>query len=198
MSTAEQEVPESVTFREVKELLRTFQDSGWSGMTVELHGMRITVGKHGPPATGDRREWSETRAERAVRSTSDDHGAGRPTRVSGAEDSRALVSDSRGPVSDSRPEVYDSRSSGDAAPDLTGCVAVTSPAVGAFWVAPSPGQPPFVQVGDVVEQDQQLAIVEVMKLMNPVVATVAGTVVHVAAANADLVEFEQPLFWIRP
>jgi acetyl-CoA carboxylase biotin carboxyl carrier protein len=168
MSTAEQEVPESVTFREVKELLRTFQDSGWSGMTVELHGMTITVGKHGPPAAPSER----------------------PTRVS-------EVGDSRAPVSDSRPVVSDSRKSG-AAPDLSGCVAVTSPAVGAFWVAPSPGQPPFVQVGDVVERDQQLAIVEVMKLMNPVVAPVAGTVVHVAAANADLVEFEQPLFWIRP
>lgn len=179
MSTAEQEVPDSVTFREVQELLRTFRDSDWSGMTVELHGMRITVGKHGPPAAaGDRREWSETRGERAVRSTTDDHAAAtvadRPARAAGVDDSRGGV------------------------PDLAGCVAVTSPAVGAFWVAPSPGQPPFVQVGDVVERDQQLAIVEVMKLMNPVVASVAGTVVHVAAANADLVEFEQPLFWIRP
>jgi biotin carboxyl carrier protein len=49
-----------------------------------------------------------------------------------------------------------------------------------------------------VAQDQQLAIVEVMKLMNPVVAPVAGTVVQVCAANADLVEYEQTLFWIRP
>ena len=58
--------------------------------------------------------------------------------------------------------------------DTTGCVAVRSPAVGAFWVAPGPGQPPFVEVGQTVAQDEQLAIVEVMKLMNPVVATARG------------------------
>lgn len=73
-----------------------------------------------------------------------------------------------------------------------------SPAVGVFWVAPSPGQPPFVELGQVVARDEQLAIVEVMKLMNPVVAPVAGTVVRVCAANASLVEYDQVLFWIRP
>ena len=77
-------------------------------------------------------------------------------------------------------------------------MAVRSPAVGAFWVAPSPGQPPFVQVGQRVAQDEQLAIVEVMKLMNPVVATTAGEVVQICAANAEMVEYEQVLFWIRP
>jgi biotin carboxyl carrier protein len=77
-------------------------------------------------------------------------------------------------------------------------VAVRSPAIGSFWVAPSPGQPPFVQVGDAVTEDQQLAIVEVMKLMNPVVSPTAGEVVRVCAANAELVEYEQVLFWIRP
>jgi biotin carboxyl carrier protein len=75
---------------------------------------------------------------------------------------------------------------------------VRSPAVGSFWVAPSPGEAPFVQVGDTVGEDQQLAIVEVMKLMNPVVTPVAGEVVEVCAANADLVEYDQVLFWIRP
>jgi biotin carboxyl carrier protein len=70
--------------------------------------------------------------------------------------------------------------------------------VGVFWVAPSPGQPPFVELGQVVARDEQLAIVEVMKLMNPVVAPVAGTVVRMCAANAELVEYDQVLFWIRP
>ncbi|WP_344740804.1 hypothetical protein, partial [Pseudonocardia halophobica] len=48
----EPEVPEAVTYREIREILRTFGDSDWTGMTVELHGMRITVGKNGPPAGG--------------------------------------------------------------------------------------------------------------------------------------------------
>jgi acetyl-CoA carboxylase biotin carboxyl carrier protein len=77
-------------------------------------------------------------------------------------------------------------------------VAVRSPAVGAFWVAPSPGSPPFVTVGQTVAADDQLAIVEVMKLMNPVAAPVAGEIVQVCAANSDLVEYDQVLFLLRP
>ncbi len=65
-------------------------------------------------------------------------------------------------------------------------------------MAPSPGEPPFVEVGQVVGQDEQLAIVEVMKLMNPVLAPLAGEIVQVCAANAEMVEYEQVLFLIRP
>jgi len=46
-----EDVPESVTFREVREIIRTFGDSGWTGMTLELRGMRIVLGKDGPPAS---------------------------------------------------------------------------------------------------------------------------------------------------
>jgi acetyl-CoA carboxylase biotin carboxyl carrier protein len=77
-------------------------------------------------------------------------------------------------------------------------VAVRSPAVGAFWVAPSPGAPPFVEVGQRVAADEQLAIVEVMKLMNSVSAPRAGEIVQVCAANSDLVEYDQVLFLLRP
>jgi biotin carboxyl carrier protein len=55
-----------------------------------------------------------------------------------------------------------------------------------------------VAVGQVVEADEQLAIVEVMKLMNPVVAPQAGEIVAVCATNADLVEYDQVLFLLRP
>jgi biotin carboxyl carrier protein len=70
--------------------------------------------------------------------------------------------------------------------------------VGGFWVSPSPGQPPFVQLGDRVDKDQQLAIVEVMKLMNNVSAPCAGTVVEVCFADAAMVEYDQVLFRIEP
>jgi biotin carboxyl carrier protein len=79
-----------------------------------------------------------------------------------------------------------------------GLVEVRSPAVGAFWVAPSPGASPFVAVGQTVAADEQLAIVEVMKLMNPVVAPRAGEIVQICARNSDLVEYDQVLFLLRP
>jgi acetyl-CoA carboxylase biotin carboxyl carrier protein len=88
-------------------------------------------------------------------------------------------------------------SSADAEPP-EGVVAVRSPTLGTFFVAPKPGAPPFVQPGDRVRAGDTLAIVEVMKLMNAVKTETAGEVVKVCAANNELVEYDRVLFWIRP
>jgi acetyl-CoA carboxylase biotin carboxyl carrier protein len=77
-----------------------------------------------------------------------------------------------------------------AAPDA---IVVTAPLVGVFYCSPGPGKPPFVEVGSKVEAGQQVAIVEAMKTMNPVLAEQAGTVAEVLATDGDVVEFEQPL-----
>ena len=85
----------------------------------------------------------------------------------------------------------------DAVPD-DGTVLVRSGMLGAFYRSPKPGDPPFVEVGDKVEADSVVCIVEVMKLMNSVAAGVAGEITAVHAENGQLVEFEQPLFSVRP
>ena len=74
---------------------------------------------------------------------------------------------------------------------------VKSPIVGTFYEAPSPGLPPFVKVGDVVEVGQVLCIVEAMKLMNEIESDAAGEVVERIAAAGQPVEYGQPLFTIR-
>jgi acetyl-CoA carboxylase biotin carboxyl carrier protein len=79
-----------------------------------------------------------------------------------------------------------------------GTVLVRSGMLGAFYRSPKPGDPPFVEVGDKVEADSVVCIVEVMKLMNSVAAGVAGEITAVHAENGQLVEFEQPLFSVRP
>jgi acetyl-CoA carboxylase biotin carboxyl carrier protein len=70
--------------------------------------------------------------------------------------------------------------------------------LGSFYRSPKPGEAPFVEVGDKVDVDSVVAIVEVMKLMNSVTAGVAGEITAVHAQNGDLVEFDQPLFSVRP
>ena len=74
---------------------------------------------------------------------------------------------------------------------------VLSPLLGVYYRAPKPGEPPFVEVGQSVEETSIIGIVEVMKLMNSVRAGVSGTVVAIHAPNAEMVEFEQPLIRIR-
>ncbi|WP_155301145.1 acetyl-CoA carboxylase biotin carboxyl carrier protein [Cupriavidus necator] len=75
---------------------------------------------------------------------------------------------------------------------------VSAPLAGMFYCAPAPGQPPFVAVGDLVEEGQQLAIIEAMKMLNAVEANLKGRVVRVAAADGAAVEAGAPLFAIEP
>jgi acetyl-CoA carboxylase biotin carboxyl carrier protein len=80
----------------------------------------------------------------------------------------------------------------------TGQLRVCSPLVGTFYCSPQPGAAPFVAVGDVVETGQQVAIVEAMKLMNPVEATEPGQVARVLVGDGEAVEYGQPLFLLDP
>ena len=75
---------------------------------------------------------------------------------------------------------------------------IPSPMLGTFYRAESPGAAAFVEVGDRVDPDTTVCIIEVMKMMNSVPAGVAGTVAEVIAENAKLVEYGQPLFRITP
>ncbi len=74
--------------------------------------------------------------------------------------------------------------------------AVTAPMVGTFYSAPSPGSPPFVQVGDRVNEGDTLCIVEAMKMMNQIEAEVSGTVKSIRVQNGEPVEYGQILFVI--
>jgi acetyl-CoA carboxylase biotin carboxyl carrier protein len=74
--------------------------------------------------------------------------------------------------------------------------AVTSPMVGTVYVAPEPNAPPFVQIGDVVQEGQTLLIIEAMKVMNPLPSPKAGKVTQVLVDNGDPVEYGEPLMVI--
>jgi acetyl-CoA carboxylase biotin carboxyl carrier protein len=75
---------------------------------------------------------------------------------------------------------------------------VRSPVVGTLYRAPAPGEEPYVEVGDRVVMGQTLCIVEAMKLMNEIPADESGEVVEILVENAKGVEYDQPLFRIRP
>jgi len=75
--------------------------------------------------------------------------------------------------------------------------AVKSPMVGTAYLAPEPGKPKFVAVGDEVTKGQTLLIIEAMKTFNPIKAPKAGTVAQILIDNAQPVEFEQPLMIVE-
>jgi acetyl-CoA carboxylase biotin carboxyl carrier protein len=72
-----------------------------------------------------------------------------------------------------------------------------SPMVGTFYRAPSPGAPPFVEVGQQVTKGQTLCIIEAMKLLNEIESDASGTVKAILVENGQPVEYGQPLFTIE-
>ena len=79
-----------------------------------------------------------------------------------------------------------------------GAVTIDAPMLGVFYRAPSPGAPPFVDVGTRIERDTIVCVIEVMKMMNSVPAGVVGTIAEIHVENAEAVEFGQPLFRVMP
>ncbi len=76
-------------------------------------------------------------------------------------------------------------------------VEVNAPMVGTFYRAPSPGEEPFVKVGDTVKKDDTLCILEAMKLMNEIKADQGGEIVSILVENGEMVEYGQTLFQIK-
>ncbi|ENV33268.1 acetyl-CoA carboxylase biotin carboxyl carrier protein [Acinetobacter gerneri] len=73
----------------------------------------------------------------------------------------------------------------------------TSPMVGVFYAAPSPGEGPFINVGQTVSAGETLGIIEAMKIMNPIEATQSGVIEEILVKNGDVIQFGQPLFRYR-
>lgn len=70
--------------------------------------------------------------------------------------------------------------------------------VGTFYPSPSPESDFFVKIGDVVDVNSIVCIIEAMKVMNEIHAEVKGKIVEVLAADGESVEFGQPLFKVKP
>jgi len=74
---------------------------------------------------------------------------------------------------------------------------ITSPFVGTFYEAPSPGSDPFVKVGSEIKNGQGLCIIEAMKLMNEIEADVSGTILEIFGENGKSVEYGDRLFKVK-
>jgi acetyl-CoA carboxylase biotin carboxyl carrier protein len=75
---------------------------------------------------------------------------------------------------------------------------VTAPMVGTYYAAPSPQDPPFVQVGDRIRTGQVVGIIEAMKIMNEIAADTDGLVTEVVATNGQPVEYGSVILRLAP
>ena len=75
---------------------------------------------------------------------------------------------------------------------------IISPMIGTFYVAPSPEAAPYVKVGDEVQPETIVCIIEAMKVMNEIKAETKGVISGILAENAKPVEYGRPLFKVKP
>ncbi len=75
---------------------------------------------------------------------------------------------------------------------------IRSPMVGTYYEAPNPESPPFVTIGSQVHAESVVCIVEAMKVFNELKAETSGTIVKILVENGQPLEYDQPMFLVRP
>lgn len=78
-----------------------------------------------------------------------------------------------------------------------GALAIKAPMLGTFYKAPKPGAAPFVEVGQIVDKEDTVCVIEVMKLFSTVKAGINGRIVKILVEDSQMVEFDQPLFLVE-
>ena len=159
--------------QEIKELIRVIDQSTIDEFTYEQNGMKLTLKKNHKEAVTTVVQERETVPS--------------PPPPTPQQEKVEMKEEAPQEEKEKRKE----------APKGENIHMITSPMVGTFYVAPSPDSPPYGNVGDEVEEDTVVCIVEAMKLMNEIEAEVKGTIVDVLAENGQLVEFGQPLFAVE-
>lgn len=169
---------------DVRSLVAAFEASDWDEMSVAVDGTRLHLSRTGVPTPSTAPAAPELPAPGSP-----------PVTGTVRAEAPAAAAPARAPTA---PETAPDTTTSDTTAQHTTGHSITAPSVGLFWRSPQPGAPPFVDVGQQVEPDDTVCIVEVMKLMNHVKAGVAGTVRAVAVENGDMVEYGQTLFVVEP
>lgn len=160
---------------DVRRVLEAFEASDWDEIHLRADGLELRIDTAAQAGGTSQRDTVASGATTAA-----DLGGTQPT---AAADPGA------------RPDAAPSTVA-EGATGPPGGSSITAPSLGIFWRSPLPGAPPFVDVGQTVEPDTTMCIIEVMKLMNHVKAGVHGEVVAVLADNGQTVEPGQPLFTV--
>jgi acetyl-CoA carboxylase biotin carboxyl carrier protein len=156
--------------KDIESLVELFNRSDWDEMHIKTDDLEMFL-SNDPNATGPA------------------HAPAAQAAAVGAASSATAAAPTTAPVV-AAPAAH------DAIPD--GMIGVRAPNLGTFYRAPKPGAAPYVEVGQTIEADTEVCLIEVMKLFTPVRAGTAGVVREVCIADGQMVEFGQLLVVIEP
>jgi acetyl-CoA carboxylase biotin carboxyl carrier protein len=170
-----------LNLKELKELIDFVSEKGFAEFELERQGFRLRLARFQQPLP------SAIQPE-AVPATA------RPPQASASPG----ASSEREAGAASTPGTYTSAAEPAEVPQPEATLrTIKSPIVGTFYRSASPTSEPFVTVGDHVEPDSVVCIIEAMKLMNEIQAEFAGEIVTIYPQNAQAVEYGEPLFQVK-
>ncbi len=76
--------------------------------------------------------------------------------------------------------------------------SIKAPLVGTFYLSPKPGEPQYINEGDVISMGDTLCIIEAMKIFNEIESEISGKITKILVESGTPVEFDQDLFLIEP
>jgi acetyl-CoA carboxylase biotin carboxyl carrier protein len=161
--------------KEVKELIELVSEKGFAEFEIEHDGFRLHISRFKEPSVIQ--------------------AAPAPVILSAP---LSIAQESLAPVPAATPPPAAAQAApASAQPPKPELHLIKSPIVGTFYRSPSPTSDAFVKVGDHVEPDSVVCIIEAMKLMNEIQAEISGEVVEIYVQNGQPVEYGQPLFGIK-
>ena len=161
----------TISHDDIRNLLRLFDKSDWTEMRLEVDGLKLVVSNDPDFAA----QPAATAAPAAA-----------PTAAPAAPMAKAAPA----------PETASPAAANVALSE--GQIAVKAPNLGTFWKQPKPGAPAYVQVGDVVDEDTTVCLIEVMKLFTPVKAQARGRVAAICVEDGTMVEYDTVLVILDP
>ena len=181
--SAEQEERETqLTEDEVLQILDLVEKSNFDYLDLEIGDLKLTVSKSGVPAVPAAVSVTQAAPAAAVPA---------PPAPAAEAPAAAAPEPAPAPAAESAP----------AAQPVTvkeGTVPIPAPMVGTFYATPEPGAPPFVALGDHVDAETTVGLVEVMKVFNAVSSGTTGTIDEICVESGQFVEHGQTLFLVRP
>ena len=160
----------AVSKEDVKNLIKIFERSDWQEMRLEVEGLKLTVSKHGQSASA----------------------------LSAHSVAPTLANGQISHVASANPVALSTAIAAPAPLQLAANqTIIKAPNLGTFWRQPKPGSPAYVEIGQTIDEDTTVCLIEVMKLFTPVKPGLKGKIVQCLVQDGEMVEYETPLFVVE-
>ena len=174
----------SITQEDVLLILKLLDESAFDELQVETEGLKLSARKHGKGISLDEAASEGKRPTPPLTIE--------PTSADGQE-LKLSTTKLAGP----KVEAQLPKQTLEQSAARQGLTPIQAPMLGTFYRTPKPGAPPYVDVGSMVNEDDPVCLIEVMKLFNTVKAGVRGRIAQICAEQGQMVEFQQTLFLIE-